>query len=412
MSNIYTSIDIGSYSIKVVVLQKVGNKFNTLATTSVRSKGIERGRVINEEDLIKSIKSAIDSVSNIIGIKIDKVLLAISAKDAIMDIIPAQVDITNDKVSGDDISNLLRDAVSGQSFVKNELVTAFPIKFKVDGVEYSNAKGVTGDKLSSRVVISVTPKNDLYNLFRILKRCGVDVVDIMYTSTGDYYAIQRDYSNKVGAIINIGYLDTNVSVFNRGIQIKNSVIARGSINVDKDIDYIYRVGTDKASKLKETFAVADSLYADNSEVIKIDDKEINQEEISRVVEARIREILEVSEKEIKNLTNRQISYIIVSGGLTEISGFNHLLEKVINKAEVLNLVTIGIRHNKFSSCYGAILYYDNKLSLRDKHYDMVDKEQFIQSLNIQEEKKEEKDNKNKRAMNKMFNFFGNKEDDL
>ena len=32
MSNIYTSIDIGSYSIKVVVLQKVGNKFNTLAT--------------------------------------------------------------------------------------------------------------------------------------------------------------------------------------------------------------------------------------------------------------------------------------------------------------------------------------------------------------------------------------------
>ena len=401
MSNIYTSIDIGSYSIKVVVLQKVGNKFNTLATTSVRSRGIERGRVINEEDLIKSIKSAIDSVSNIIGIKIDKVLLAISAKDAIMDIIPAQVDITNDKVSGDDISNLLKDAVSGQSFVKNELVTAFPIKFKVDGVEYSNAKGVTGDKLSSRVVISVTPKNDLYNLFRILKRCGVDVVDIMYTSTGDYYAIQRDYSNKVGAIINIGYLDTNVSVFNRGIQIKNSVIARGSINVDKDIDYIYRVGIDKAS-----------LYADNSEVIKIDDKEINQEEISRVVEARIREILEVSEKEIKNLTNRQISYIIVSGGLTEISGFNHLLEKVINKAEVLNLVTIGIRHNKFSSCYGAILYYDNKLSLRDKHYDMVDKEQFIQSLNIQEEKKEEKDNKNKRAMNKMFNFFGNKEDDL
>ena len=100
MSNIYTSIDIGSYSIKVVVLQKVGNKFNTLATTSVRSRGIERGRVINEEDLIKSIKSAIDSVSNIIGIKIDKVLLAISAKDAIMDIIPAQVDITNDKVSG------------------------------------------------------------------------------------------------------------------------------------------------------------------------------------------------------------------------------------------------------------------------------------------------------------------------
>ena len=133
MSNIYTSIDIGSYSIKIVVLQKVGNKFNTLATTSVRSRGIERGRVINEEDLIKSIKSAIDSVSNIIGIKIDKVLLAISAKDAIMDIIPAQVDITNDKVSGDDISNLLRDAVSGQSFVKNELVTAFPIKFKVDG---------------------------------------------------------------------------------------------------------------------------------------------------------------------------------------------------------------------------------------------------------------------------------------
>ena len=85
-------------------------------------------------------------------------------------------------------------------------------------------------------------------------------------------------------------------------------------------------------------------------------------------------------KEIKNLTNREIRYIIITGGLSELAGFQYLVEQEFGfVAKVGNITTIGIRHNKFSSCYGIIKFFNDKLDLRDKHYSMFNSEE-IKSL--------------------------------
>ena len=70
---------------------------------------------------------------------------------------------------------------------------------------------------------------------------------------------------------------------------------------------------------------------------------INQLEISEIVEARLREILKLSKKQINLLTNKEIRYIIVTGGITEIAGFQYLVENVcqgtnLDKEEVYKAV--------------------------------------------------------------------------
>lgn len=139
----------------------------------------------------------------------------------------------------------------------------------------------------------------------MLDLCGLEVVDIAFGTTGDYFAVRNDsLDNQVGAIINIGEDTTNVSVYNKGIMIKNSVINVGSYYVDHDLSYIYNISMEDARALKENFVIAASRYADANDKIELKTTggtkyNVTQLDVSKVVEARIEEILKVSKRNKK-----------------------------------------------------------------------------------------------------------------
>jgi len=383
MGEIYTGIDLGTDSVKIVVSEKVNDKFYVLASVSSPSNGIRNGFIEDTKLAINSVKKAVKEVNDMLGIKITKVIACIPPADCKMNIVVGKADIVDyNEITGVDVSNVLLDALKGQDFTNDELVTAMPISFTIDeGSNIKDPKGMKGSVLETRVVISTTPKEPLYRILEVLKLSGLETVDIAYTSVGDYYTIKnRKYDELVGAIIDIGETLTNVSVFNKGIQIKNSTLPVGSKNVDKDLTYVFKSTASESRRIKETFSIALASYADQNDlwtfqIDKDNKKEINQVGVSKVVEARIREILKLAKNEIKNLTNREIRYIIITGGLSEIAGFQYLVEQEFGfVAKVCNITAMGIRHNKFSSCYGIIKYFDDKLELRGKHYNMVTSE--------------------------------------
>ena len=409
MKNIYTGIELGTNSIKIVVLEKNDDQYHVLASVSTVSSGIKNGQVVEMKSAIACVKEAIKEVSDMLGIKITKVVACVPPTDCKMDIVVGSSDVLyTECVSGEDISNAINDALRGQNFDDYELVTATPISFKLDDQEnIKDPKGMKGEVLETRVVISTLPKEGLYRILEVLKLSGVEAVDIAFSSTGDYYTIKNDkYDDVVGAIINIGETSTNISVFNKGIQIKHSIIPIGSYNVDKDISYVFKIHSNDARKLKETFAVSMSSYADNNDIVEVKDKNneekvISQVGISKIVEARLREILKFAKNEIKNLTNREIRYIIITGGLSEIAGFSYLIEEEFgNLAKVCNISTMGIRHNKYSSALGIVKYFDDKLSLRGKSYNMLNKED-IESLISTGQKLTNNDN----IISKVFGHF-------
>lgn len=379
MNDFYTGIDLGTDSIKIIVCEKLGDKYNVLAKTSYPSKGIERGFITDIKSATNSVKGAIAEVNKILGSKINKVIACIPPEDCKFDIVSGKVEIEDySYISGKDISNVLLSALKDHDFGDYELVTSMPISFTIDGEEnVKDPKGLKGSTLETRVVVCSTPKESLYRILSVLKLSGLEVVDICYSSFGDYYALRSKKDDSlVGAVINIGENSTNVSVFNRGIQIKNGVVALGSKSVDKDLTYVFKSKLSFSREIKEKFAVALSSYADSNdkwdlEIDRDNKKEVNQLGVSKVVEARVREILKLAKNEIKNLTNREIRYIIITGGLTELAGFQYLVEQEFGfVAKVGNITTIGIRNNKYSSCFGIIKYFNDKLNLRDKHYNM------------------------------------------
>ena len=409
MSNIYAGIDLGTNSIKVVVAEKSDNTFNVLTSVSSKSDGIKNGEIEDIKKCVSSVRKALRKANDMLGVKITKVIACVPPKNCIMDIAVGSIKVNDPtSISGEDVSNVLKDALVGRIGDEDELVTAIPINFTIDDTEVvKDPKGMEGEILETKVVYSIVPKEPLYRVLEVLKLSGLDTVDIAFTSTGDYFTIKNDdFDKEVGAIINIGELTTNVSVFNKGIQIKNSTIPIGSINVDKDISYIFKVSSEEARNLKENFAVSMQSYADSNDVYEVkysdnETKEISQVGLSKVVEARVSEILKLAKKEIKNLTNREISYIIVSGGLSELAGFQYLVEEELGiKAKVCNISTMGIRHNKYSSVYGTIKYYDDKLVLRNIDSTMI-LDSDMRSITMTNDKTIGSDN----IINKVFGHF-------
>ena len=105
----------------------------------------------------------------------------------------------------------------------------------------------------------------------------------------------------------------------------------------KDFEYFdYYNYDDVKFKLQtlETLQNLQELEIDATLKIKI-----NQYELSDLVHSRVREILELSKKEINLLTKDEISYIIVTGGTTEIEGFNSVLKEVFGKNIKTSLIS-------------------------------------------------------------------------
>ena len=403
MKKIYTGIDLGSFSIKIVVCEVVNNKFHVLAASNTRCKGIKNGLVTDMEEASIYLKKAKKEVEDMLGITIDQAVVTVPSIDKDFDIVEGKVNVEdeNKMVSATDINNVFQDAVLGKVNETKELITITPIFFQVDDKEpVKDPKGMVGESLFVKAVITSIPKENFRNTVNLLKNCGITPVDVTYGNI--------DFYKSVSAIINIGYSKTEVSIFNKGIMIKDEMIDSGSKLIDKDLSYVYNLKRSQARVLKENFAVSNTRYSDVNDTIELtnkngDDITLNQLEVSEVVEARLVDLLRLAKKQINILTNREISYIIITGGISELAGFEYVVENVFDRrCSILDINTMGIRSNMYSSSYGIVKYFHNKLDLRGLSYSMVSEKE---ANNLISTKGKTLNNSHDNIISKVFSYF-------
>lgn len=392
MKKIYTSIDLGSYGIKMIVSECVQGNFCVLAATSVRSKGIKNGKIIDMEKAIESLKQAKENIEGMLGITVDQAIVSVPSDEIEFNIVSGKIALEKDQmVDSKEISKVLQEAVIGNVLDTHELVTIMPISFYVDKKEgVKDPKGMLGKNLSVKAVITTIPKEFLKPSLNLLTECDITPVDVCFTAVGDYFEAKTpELDRKVSAVVNIGYDSTEVSIFNKGIMIKCEKINTGSKEIDLEIMKKYYVKKGAARSLKENFSISNTRYADASDYVEVLTKDsekitIGQLEISELVESKIVELLKLAKKQINILTNREISYIIITGGISELAGFQYVVENIFDRrATTLDIRTMGVRNNMYSSSLGMIKYFYYKLESRGKTYSMLSesKEEELISTN-------------------------------
>lgn len=401
MRKIYTSIDLGSDTIKAICCELFNNKLHLLASSTIKSEGIRKGVITNQDLVLSSVIKVINELENEIGIKINKTLVNVPSYFADFDVVRASIEI-NKKVTGNDIVRVLQTSTKNHIGVNREMLTIIPIDFSVDEqIGLLDPKGKMGQILSVRAVLVTLPKKNIYSVINIFEKLGIEVTDISINEIGDMHSFKNDEINtKIGALVNIGHNTTTVSLFNKGIIVKNSNLQIGGINITNDLSYIFKLEQNEADRIKNTFAVAKKEFASTNDIISINTMKLNQYEVSEVVESRLEEILGFVKKEISSLTNKEVSYIIITGGITNLNYFEEIAKEILgNKVTIGNVKLLGLRNNKYSSVIGNMVYYINKLKLKGEDSTMIDENE---ELGLSTPK-----NTNETMISKVMNFFAN-----
>lgn len=377
MRKIIASLDIGNHTIKLVVGEKFHHKLNILACLDTPARGIKKGFVVNSESAKEALTELFKKAEDQLGLPVHKVIVSVPCNNLDCFLSEGYTSVSNEQgiITSNDVIRSMQAAAYNKVMDNRELVAIMPTKFLVDDTIVSDLPlGMKAEKLKVKTVIATVPKKNVNSILKCLEQIGVQVVDVTIGPMGDYYEFKNHKnSNEVGALINIGASKTTVAIFNKGIITGAETIDMGGDNIDYDLGYVYKINRQDALYLKESIALADKTKAQPSESVILEDKnndkiKINQFDASEIVMSRLEEILNLAKKQINLLTKKQISYIIVTGGVTETAEFKNVLDYIFNDSMLGEVTEIGARHNKYVTAIGLIKYYDSRLRLRNRDF--------------------------------------------
>ena len=411
MRKIMSCLDIGNASIKFIVAEIKDRNLYVLTSSIVSNEALKKDMTMDYIVLEEQIKKILSDTKEKLGIEIKKTLLVIPSDTASFTINRAKIDIKNEDnlITVEDMLKVVN--LSGKNVIQDnmELVNITPLYYTLDDSSQTDLPINTFSKsLEVKSIITSSTKEDVYKYLKILDNLGISVVDISYDVVGNYFALKtNDMDATCGVIIDIGYLNTSVSIYNKGVLVNTEKIKVGSFNVLKDISYVYKISLESAKDVYKRVGLGNSKNASNLDKVEIKDNNgdkliVNQVNLSEIIESRVQEILRMAKKQINTLTKRQISYIICTGGIANIGDFDlNVLEVFGKNARTCYINTIGIRDTRYASALGLIKWYDYNAKLKNYDYSIL-------SLEEQEEfSKEESEAKtsSNSIIGKVFDYF-------
>ncbi len=334
--NIIAGIDIGTFNIHAAVasLYPSTGRLEILASVITPAQGMRKGTVIAPQELTESLRGAIDVLEKKAGLSLDEAYVSISG---------AQIEIKESKgviaisradgeVSEEDIQRVISAAETFSLPQNKEIIHTIPQDFAVDketGIE--NPRGMKGVRLELNALVIKAFRPHIQNLLISLQKAGIRRNDVVFTPLASAQACLSRRQKELGVIlIDFGGATTEIAVYEENILRHAAVIPIGSSHVTNDIAIAFKIPIDIAETLKIKFGSALEKLSPKNEKIDlkkmgISDEKIPRSELARIIEARIREVMEMVNQELAKINKEKMlpaGAVLVGGG----SKLEHLVE--------------------------------------------------------------------------------------
>jgi len=259
---IITGIDVGTYQVKVVIVRVIHKKNEPhslpqiIGTGHAESRGLRNGYIINETDVIRSIRSAVAQAEKVAGIIIKKAYLSIGSIgiDEIIstgEIITSRADseittIDIEKV-GQDSEERINDHIPNR-----KIIHAIPLRYRIDGENVlGKPEGMHGTKLEVDTLFITTFEQHLNNLIGVVERIGIYVEDVMASPLAASFVILNNNQRRAGCIMaNIGAETVSTIVFEDLIPVSLKIFPIGANDITNDIALGLKITLEEAEKVK------------------------------------------------------------------------------------------------------------------------------------------------------------------
>jgi|GEM_PF-1711914 len=225
---------------------------------------------------------------------------------------------------------------------------SIPQEYQIDDQPATqNPIDMYGVKLRSSVYVIQTDKSNMENLTSIPESYSIDNHRVVFAPLATAEAVLDEEDKEAGAIvISLGDQTTELVVYLNGILRMAKVIPFGSGNITKDLKILLKTDYATANAIKKENANAFSKDANPEKIIEVPNSsaqknEYTEEHISKITEARLKEIYDFVTREIyKGSYQRQIhSPVIITGPGSRLNGADKLFSEINNSRTVKGKVT-------------------------------------------------------------------------
>ena len=342
--NIAVGLDIGTTKIVAMIGRK--NEFGKMEILGIgksKSLGVHRGVVNNITQTIQSIQQAVQDAESSSGMTISDVVVGIAGQH-IRSLQHSDYITRNnsDEVIHDqDIERLCDQVHKLVMLPGEEIIHVLPQDFKVDGqAEIKEPIGMYGGRLEANFHVVVGQVSSIRNIGRCVKSSGLDLSGITLEPLASSNAVLSQEEKEAGvALIDIGGGTTDLAIFKDGIIRHTAVIPFGGNVVTEDIKEGCSIIEKQAELLKIKFGSAWPGENKDNEIVSIpglrgrDPKEISLKNLSKIIHARVVEIIEQVYREIRNYGHEEqkkklIAGIVLTGGGSQLRHLKQLVEYI------------------------------------------------------------------------------------
>lgn len=377
-SEILVSLDIGTSKIKVIIGEVLNDSLNIIGVGTAESNGMKKGAIIDIDQTVQSIRSAVEQAERMVGMQIDSVVVGVNGKHVQLQPCHGVVAVQseNREIGDEDITRVIDGAQVVSIPPESEIVDVIPKQFIVDGLdEITDPRGMIGVRLEMEGTIITCSKTVLHNLLKCVERAGLQISDICFQPlAAGTVALSKDEKNLGVTLIDIGGGSTTVSVFESGHLAGTSVIPLGGDNISKDLSIGLRTSTEESEDIKLNYGHA--FYDDAREdetfdvsIIGSNQRETyNQLQISDMIEARLEEIYAYAEREIRRMGYQQLpGGYVLTGGTMKMPGVMELAHDLFHSNVRIAIPDyIGVREPQFTAGIGILQFAYRNAKIQGK----------------------------------------------
>lgn len=343
-NNVAVGLDIGTTKIVAMIGRKNDyGKMEIMGIGRSKSLGVHRGVVNNITQTIQSIQQAIQDAETSSGMKITEVIVGIAGQH-IRSLQHSDYITRNDSelvIDEDDIDRLCNQVHKLVMLPGEEIIHVLPQDFKIDGqAEVKEPVGMYGGRLEANFHVVVGQVSSIRNIGRCVKSAGLDLSGITLEPLASANAVLSQEEKEAGvALIDIGGGTTDLAIFKDGIIRHTAVIPFGGNVITEDIKEGCSIIEKQAELLKIKFGSAWPGENKDNEIVSIpglrgrEPKEITLKNLSKIIHARVVEIVEQVYLEIKNYGHEEqkkklIAGIVLTGGGAQLRHLKQLTEYI------------------------------------------------------------------------------------
>lgn len=324
-------IDVGTTTIRCVV----GHIDPTTGTPTIvgvgqaANSGMRKGTVVNLSGPAHAIDAALGEAERMSGYEVNEAAMSINGAHILSTKTDGMIAVgmANHEINHDDLLRIEEVATTGKVPANREILEVVPFSYSLDGQGgIKDPLGMSGTRLeiSANVVSAMSPL--MVNLQKAAEMATVNPTTIIPAVMASAKAVLQESQIENGvAVVDLGGSTTSVAVFEEGDLQYVGVVPMGGVNITNDLAIGLKTDPLIAEQVKISHAtVAEAGKADGTVDVKVD-KEVHTfdgTEVREIVEARLEEIFELVNKELKRAgrAGQLASGVVLTGGTANIKG--------------------------------------------------------------------------------------------